>query len=322
VVWKPAPAGTAIALRLAALMADTGWPPGLVNVVCGDESTAELLMSDPGIDAVSLTGSHRAGLCARAACARLGVPLQAELGGNNAAIVWSDAAIEDAAAQIAAAAFGSAGQRCTANRRAVVQASIYDRFLSALESETAALRWGDPLDADTRIGPLVSESSRGRVESCVARAADFGCELLAPLAGGELSHRLLSSGAYFPATVVCCDEPSHAIVQEETFGPVLVVQRAAGWDEAVSLCNGVPHGLVASLFSSSQGRQRRFLEEARAGVLKLNRATAGVDAEAPFGGWASSGVGPPEHGLGDEVFYTKRQTVYAESAAGRPSEPC
>jgi acyl-CoA reductase-like NAD-dependent aldehyde dehydrogenase len=321
VVWKPAPAGTAIALRLAALMADAGWPPGLVNVVCGDESTAELLMSDPEIGAVSLTGSDRAGLCARVACARRGVPLQAELGGNNAAIVWSDAAVEDAAAQIAAAAFGSAGQRCTANRRAVVEDSIHGRFLSALEGATAALRWGDPLDADVRVGPLVSESSRVRVEDEVAGAADSGCTLLAPLAGGELARTLLSSGAYFPPTVVCCDEPSQAIVQQETFGPVLVVQRAADWDEAVSLCNGVPHGLVASLFSSSHGRQRQFLEGARAGVLKLNRATAGVDADAPFGGWARSGVGPPEHGLGDEVFYTRRQTVYAEPGAAHPSDP-
>lgn len=321
VVWKPAPAGTAIALRLAALMADAGWPSGLVNVVCGDESTAELLMSDPEIGAVSLTGSDRAGLCARVACARRGIPLQAELGGNNAAIVWSDAAVEDAAAQVAAAAFGSAGQRCTANRRAVVEDSVYDRFLSALEGATAALRWGDPLDAEVRVGPLVSESSRARVESELAGAAESGCTLLAPLAEAEFASALLCSGAYFPATVVCCDEPSRPIVQQETFGPVLVVQRAADWDEAVRLCNGVAQGLVASVFTSSHGRQRRFLQEARAGVLKLNRATAGVDADAPFGGWARSGVGPPEHGIGDEVFYTRRQTVYAESAADHPSDP-
>jgi acyl-CoA reductase-like NAD-dependent aldehyde dehydrogenase len=99
-------------------------------------------------------------------------------------------------------------------------------------------------------------------------------------------------------------------VQEETFGPVLVVQRAAGFDEALALCNGVRQGLVAALFSRSPDLQEQFLHGARAGILKINHGTADADARTPFGGWKASGVGPPEHGSADREFYTRMQAVY------------
>jgi aldehyde dehydrogenase (NAD+) len=109
-------------------------------------------------------------------------------------------------------------------------------------------------------------------------------------------------------------------VCEETFGPVLVVQRALDWSHAVALCNGVRHGLVAALFTSSSSVQESFLETVRAGVLKINCSTAGVAADAPFGGWGISGIGPPEHGGGDEVFYTRGQTVYRQAAPSAVAE--
>src|SRR6185369_11871813 len=100
----------------------------------------------------------------------------------------------------------------------------------------------------------------------------------------------------FPPTIVCCDDPAHEIVQEETFGPVLVVQEAEGFREALELCNGVRQGLVASLFSRSKQNQAKFLKRAQAGILKINQATADANVEAPFSGWKASGIGPPEHG--------------------------
>jgi len=92
--------------------------------------------------------------------------------------------------------------------------------------------------------------------------------------------------------------------------PLLVVQRADNFEHALNLCNGVRHGLVAALFSRSPERQQKFLAEARAGILKMNAATVGVDASLPFGGWKASGVGPPEHGEGDSLFYTRMQAIY------------
>jgi acyl-CoA reductase-like NAD-dependent aldehyde dehydrogenase len=111
-------------------------------------------------------------------------------------------------------------------------------------------------------------------------------------------------------TIICCDDPASPVVQEETMGPVLVVQSAKTFTQALTLCNGVRQGLLASLFSTSRSLQRRFLSEARAGMLKLNSSTAGVDITLPFGGWKTSGLGPPEHGESDALFYLRPQAVY------------
>jgi aldehyde dehydrogenase (NAD+) len=110
--------------------------------------------------------------------------------------------------------------------------------------------------------------------------------------------------------MVACDHPGAEVVQEELMAPVIVVQRARGFDHALELCNGVRHGLAAALFTPSPQLQKRFLREARAGVLKINATTAGVDIALPFGGWKASGIGPPEHGEGDRMFYTRPQAVY------------
>src|SRR5262249_32967358 len=117
-------------------------------------------------------------------------------------------------------------------------------------------------------------------------------------------------GAYVAPAIVCCDEPSHALAQEETMSPILVVQRAQDFDHALTLCNGTRYGLGAALFSNNSEIRQKFLEEARAGILKINTSTAGADVSLPFGGWKASGIGPPEHGEGDRLFYTRIQAVY------------
>jgi len=312
VVWKPAPAGSGVALDVFRLLGDAGVPRGAVTLVCGDHASAESLLESPLIDAVSLTGSSAVGTCAQAICAARRVPLQAELGGNNAAIVWSDADLDDAAVKLAAGAFGSAGQRCTANRRVIVDARCADALLARLRTATDALAWGDPLDEATRVGPLVSAAACARVAAVVERARVAGAEPWTAPSHAARAATLGSSGAFHPPQIVRCDDPSAEIVQEETFGPVAVVQVATSWDEALHLLNGVPQGLVAALFSKSTERRESFLEQARAGILKIGSATAGVGAETPFAGWKASGVGPAEHGAGDPEFYTRAQAVYVD----------
>jgi len=317
VVWKPAPAGSGVALDVLRLLGDAGVPRGAVTLVCGDHATAEHLLSSPLVDAVSLTGSSVVGTSAQAICAARRVPLQAELGGNNAAIVWSDADLDDAALKLAAGAFGSAGQRCTANRRVVVEASCADAFVARLRAATDALAWGDPLDERTRVGPLVSSAACARVAGVVERAREAGATVWTAPSHAARARDLGDTGAYRPPCIVRCDDPSAEIVQEETFGPVAVVQVAADWDEALRLLNGVPQGLVAALFSPSDECRASFLDNAQAGILKIGSATAGVGAETPFSGWKSSGVGPPEHGAGDLEFYTRAQAVYVDDAPSR-----
>ena len=310
VVWKPAVPASALAHELVDMLGAAGCPAGVVNLLCGDASTSLALMLDSGVDAVALSGGAAAGWCGQEVCASRRMPFQAELGGNNAAIVWPDADLEDAAGKVAEGAFAFAGQRCTANRRVIVHSSCYDTFLDRLQKAVAGLAWGDPVERTTVVGPLISLEARMRLRGFVERVGAIATATLAPHASQQGCDALVASGAYYPPTVICCDEPTHEIVQEEAFGPVLVVQRARDWDHAVALCNGVRQGLVASLFSHSQAVIERFLAEAQAGVLKVNAATAGVDMTVPLRGWKSSWVGPAEHGSCDREFYTRVQTVY------------
>jgi acyl-CoA reductase-like NAD-dependent aldehyde dehydrogenase len=309
VIWKPSPAGIGVAERVTELLRRAGMPPGLVSLVPGGADAAVALMADPAVDAVSLTGSSRAGSAAQAICAERRIPLQAELGGNNAAIVWNDCDLAAAAAAIAEAGFGAAGQRCTANRRVIVAEDRYAEFVGQLEAAASALEVGDPADPGTHVGPLVSPAARDRVAAAVARAREK-FEVREPVRDRDAMQRLTEAGAYHAPTLVLCEDQDAEIVQEESFGPVVVVQRASTFEQALELLNGVRQGLVASLFSASAELRERFVDEAQAGVLKLDRATADVGIEAPFGGWKASGVGPPEHGSANLEFYTRAQAVY------------
>ena len=315
VVWKPAIPGASIAGRLLDLFAAGGLLPGALNVVQGDHSTAGHLMEDPRIGAVTLTGSLTAGYAAQLVCARRAIPVQAELGGNNAAIVWSDADLPSAAQAIASGGFGSAGQRCTANRRVIIAQSCHEDFVAQLRQAARELNFGDPLDAATHVGPVISRQAAQRMAATVHRAKQAGFDVFHE--GGRECHDVSGrqADAYYPPTIICCPDPAAEIVQEETFGPVIVVQPAQDWQEAIALCNGVPQGLAAAVFTTSPERQQQFLAEARAGLLKINASTAGAVGDAPFGGWKASGVGPPEHGSWDAEFYTRPQAVYTDPTA-------
>jgi alpha-ketoglutaric semialdehyde dehydrogenase len=312
IVWKPAPEALMVSRRLCQCFANADWPQGLVCLLEGGQHEAEALMNEDGVGAVTITGSSAAGYAAQEVCARRRIPLQAELGGNNAAIVWSDADLSEAAREVAAGAFEMAGQRCTANRRVIVHETSRDEFMQRLVTESAALKWGDPLRGDTRIGPLVSTSRRDRVAAAVERAMSACGAPFLPL--GEAPPTVKEhEGKFYPPTILCCNDPTLEIVQEETFGPVLIVQVAHNWDDAMHLCNGVRQGLAAAVFTTSRDIIQRFLAEVEAGILKVNQSTAGATVDAPFGGWKASGVGMPEHGRFDLEFFTRPQTVYGAS---------
>ena len=211
-----------------------------------------------------------------------------------------------AAESISEGAFAFAGQRCTANRRAVVDSSVYHVFLDQLILASRRLVWGDPADSDTQIGPLISAASRDRVKAVIERARAASLRVITPLEklNGD------RSGACLEPTIVCCDNPDAEIVQEETFGPVLVIQKAKDWDEAIALCNGVKQGLAAAIFTTSPKRIEDFLRRVRAGILKINCSTANAAVDLPFGGWKASGIGPAEHGPANREFFTRMQSIY------------
>jgi acyl-CoA reductase-like NAD-dependent aldehyde dehydrogenase/acyl-CoA synthetase (AMP-forming)/AMP-acid ligase II len=318
VVWKPAPEARETSRSLLHCLGKAGWPEGLIGLVEGGPREGEALMREPGVGAVTITGSLAAGRAAQEICAEQHIPLQAELGGNNAAIVWPDVDLAAAARAVAAGAFEMAGQRCTANRRVIVHDDCREAFIPLLLEASAALQWGDPAEADTVIGPMVSTAHRDRVAALVQRAASYCDAPLLPL-GSEPRSVGTHGAKFYPPTILFCDEPEATIVQEESFGPVLVVQKAQDWKEAISLCNGVRQGLVAAVFTTSDEIASRFLDEAEAGMLKVNQATSNAIVDAPFGGWKASGLGPPEHGQFDVEFFTRPQTVYGAIPRGTPA---
>jgi alpha-ketoglutaric semialdehyde dehydrogenase len=310
-IWKPAPAATGISQAILKMLRQAGVPSDAVRLLPGDYTTAHALASHASIGAVTLTGSLAAGYSMQEICARRMIPLQAELNGNNAAIVWDDADLAQAAKQVAWGAFGFAGQRCTANRRVIVSRARFAALLEELKAAGERLVWGDPLDQATDIGPLISTSKRDETIALLNRArSDQDVHSIEILQKNRAQEPFASAGAYAQPAILCCDRQDHPLVQEETMSPLLVVQRAEDFEHALALCNGTRYGLAAALFSSSREIQEKFLAEAQAGILKINSSTAGADISLPFGGWKASGLGPPEHGEADRLFYTRMQAVY------------
>ncbi len=313
VLWKPSPAGTGVAELMMECFEEAGIPEHLVSLAVGGSRTGELLMNHPEVSAISLTGGPEAGWRASEIAVRRMVPLQMELGGNNAAILWRDTHLHHDVEAIVRGAFGFAGQRCTANRRMIVPEDRFDEILSTVSRVAESLVVGDPSSETTFVGPMISAAAAERVRELLKSCDDQGLVVLQPHRAAEIACESL----YVPPAIVVTDDPASEIVQEETFGPVLVIQPAKDWSHAVSLCNGVRQGLAAALFSDDEALIEDFLSRAEAGILRINQATDGAEPRLPFGGWKASGAGPPEHGEGDMEFYTRYQTIYRPAPSGR-----
>lgn len=303
VVWKPALPGWRVACEAVKLLTEAGLPGGVLNLLCGGADIARRLMEHGGIDAVTISGGAKAGYSARAICAARNRPLQAELGGNNAALVWGEVDWSEVADKVVRGAFGFAGQRCTANRRLVVWKNDLEQALEALKQALDAYPVGDLRDPAVDCGPVISAGHLERIHSTIEIARRAGAKSFTkPLERAEGYHQ--------SPTVFWQADPMSHLVQVESFGPLLVVQKAQSLQHAMALMNGVSQGLVLSLFSPDQTVRRQFLEGAKAGILKLDQATHGAQPDVPFGGWKQTGVGPPEHGPGDVEFYTRYQALY------------
>jgi alpha-ketoglutaric semialdehyde dehydrogenase len=299
VVLKPAPAATATAGLLAEVF-DGVLPDGLFRVVPGDGDTGSALVESA--DCVSFTGSGGVGSAvARAAVAR-GIPVQAEMGGQNAAVVFADADPARTARDIANGAFSYAGQKCTATRRVIV---VGDNraFVDAFVDTVAGLPLGDPADPATVVGPVINEFAQGAVLDAAAGATRFGGRVLT---GGGAPY---GEGWYVAPTVVDGLPAEHPLCQEETFGPLCVLLSATDESDALRLVNSVRYGLVTGVYTSDLDRALRFVDGIDTGMVKVNAPTTGVDFYLPFGGAKASGYGSPEQGKAAQDFYTKSRTV-------------
>ena len=299
VVLKPAPEATGCALRLAELLAPL-LPAGAFTVVPGDAETGQAVVA--GADVVSFTGSTAAGRAVARAATERGVPVQAEMGGQNPAIVLPDADFDGAAAQIAAAAMGFGGQKCTATKRVVVVGDPAP-FRDALVAAVEAMRLGDPADSETTVGPVISEEARDRVTSVARDAVQAGGRVLT---GGDNAER---GGWFVRPTVVEGVPDGHTLACEEVFGPICLLQNAADLDAAITLANAVPHGLAAGVYTRDLGSALQAAQRLEAGLVKVNAPTSGVDFYLPFGGEKASSLGGREQGKAAQEFYTSTHTI-------------
>ena len=312
VIWTPSPQASSVSAVLAEVMGRLELPPGALERVEGDASEAAALVRGGAIRAVSLSGSLQAGRALQDLCAARLIPLQAELGGNNAALVSDDADIEKVADELVAGAFGFAGQRCTATRRAIVLREAYAPLAEAVKARVETLRAGDPRSPDTTFAPVISAAAATRLEELIERARGAGAQVWRPRWAERPTFGEREDLPFVAPAVVENPAPDSEIAREESFGPVLVVMQVETLAEAIERCNDVPQGLAASIHTRSADAVDEFVRTVRAGILKANRSTAGAAASLPFGGFGVSGLGPPEHGEGDAEFHTRWQAIYGD----------
>ena len=309
VVLKPASAAPLSAWRIVQACHDAGIPKGVVNLVCGSGgSLGRALIEAPGLKAISFTGSCSVGHKLHADASARRLRIQLEMGGKNPTIVLADADFDSAVENVANAAFFSTGQKCTATSRAIVEDSIYDRFVEALAERTRRLKVGNAMEPGIEIGPCVDEGQM----NTVLRYIELGRkECGEPLAGG---HRLTGAaydhGWFVEPTLFADVDPNAAISREEIFGPVLAVTRARDFQHAMDLANASELGLSASIQTANVSRVFDFIHGMEAGLLTVNLPSAGVEYQLPFGGTKDSSFGPKEQGPAAMEFYSDYKTIY------------
>jgi aldehyde dehydrogenase (NAD+) len=309
VVWKPAEIVPLTATHLLRALIDAGLPPGVLNLVVGKGSeVGDTLVTHEAVDAITFTGSNSVGRRLQLKATERGKKVQLELGGKNPAVVLADADLDHAAEHVARGAFLSAGQKCTATSRVIVEAPALDAFQERLVALATSWKLGDPLDAATRVGPLASEAQLETVSGYLEQGARDGARVLA---GGRRATDL-GDGYYVPPTVLAGLSPESKVVREEIFGPVAAVIPAAGYAEAVALANDTPFGLTSSLFTRDLGKALRFAADIRTGVVKINQESAGLEFQVPFGGMKDSSSGSREQGKAAREFFTQWKTVYLD----------
>ncbi|HXP19820.1 MAG TPA: aldehyde dehydrogenase family protein [Streptosporangiaceae bacterium] len=298
-ILKPSSAAAATALLLNEIIGPF-LPTGAFQVVLGGAETASGLIDNPGVAAVSFTGSSEVGSQISARAAARGCRVQAEMGGQNPSVVLADADLDRAATAIAYAAMGYAGQKCTATSRIIVTEAVYPDFRDRLAAAVEALQVLDPADAGTLVGPVIDAGSRA---SALAAVASSGGRVLT---GGR---PLDAPGFYLAPTLVELDSPAGPLATDEVFAPVAALIRADSAGQAISIANAVRYGLVAAVFTSDLGQALRLSRRLEAGMIRVNAPTSGVDFNAPFGGCKESSFGPREQGQAARAFYTESRTI-------------
>jgi len=315
VVLKASEGGPAPLLDFARLIEKAGFPPGVVNVITGfGEPCGRALTSHPDVARIAFTGGPDAAKNVVRNSAENFAHVTLELGGKSPIMVFDDADLESAVNGIIAGNFGASGQSCVAGSRVILQAGIHDRVVQRLVERAAKIRIGDPLAADTQMGPLATEAQVLKIEAAVADTVSNGARLVH---GGKRPDGL--DGFYFEPTIMVCDNPDVVTVRDEMFGPVMSVLKFDDEDDALRLANDTAYGLGAGVFTRDVARAIRVSERVHSGIVWVNTYRV-ISPIAPFGGFKHSGFGR-ESGMQAIEDYTRTKSVWINTSDEPMADP-
>ena len=316
VVIKSSEEAPAPVLEFARLVDEAGFPPGVFNLITGfGEPCGRALTSHPLVAKISFTGGVDAARHVVENTSQNFAPVSLELGGKSPIVIFDDADLEGAVNGAVAGNFGATGQSCVAGSRVFVQSGIYDEFIAEVIKRAEAVRIGDPLDADTQVGPLATEAQRNRIEETLVMAQEQG----AVIHTGGSRPEGFENGWYFEPTVVACPDQSVETTQVELFGPVMSVLKFETEEDAVSLANDTQFGLGAGVFTSNVARAHRVSAAIRSGIVWVNTYRA-ISPIAPFGGFGQSGYGR-EAGINAIYDYTRTKSVWINTGEEPMANP-
>jgi aldehyde dehydrogenase (NAD+) len=284
VVLKPAETTPLTALKLAELIEEAGFPPGVVNVITGAGKTGQNLVRHPDVDKVAFTGSTAVGKLIQKDLAGTGRRFTLELGGKAANIIFDDAPVNQAVEGIVNGIFFNQGHVCCAGSRLFVQEGIADTVVRKLKRRMETLVLGDPLDKNTDVGAINSQEQLERIRVLVDSGREEGARCW------QSGQKLPRKGFWFKPTIFTGCAQSHGIVQKEIFGPVLAIQTFRTPEEAVEKANNTPYGLSGGVWTDKGSKIFKITSQIRAGVLWANTFNK-FDPGSPFGGYKESGIG-------------------------------
>jgi acyl-CoA reductase-like NAD-dependent aldehyde dehydrogenase len=313
VVLKPDPQTPLSVLRIAELASEVGFPAGTINIVPGEgPTTGAYLVRHPGVDKVAFTGSTKTGAEIMRLCSEPIKRVTLELGGKSPNLLFADANLADAVPASVWAIYASAGQSCEARSRLLVERSLYDDVVSHVTELSEKVKVGDPLDAETQMGSLISTAHREKVHGFVDGAREEGAEITT---GGTIGD---GPGAFYPPTVIANAGNQMLAAQEEIFGPVVTVIPFEDEADAIRIANDVKYGLMATVWTGDPGKGHRIASKIKSGTVGINMPYTAFPG-IPFGGYKQSGFGR-ELALETLDLYLETKSVVTYTGT-RPTNP-
>lgn len=312
VIFKPSELTPATAALLTEIYEEAGLPAGVFNMlVAPGETVGEAMVHAKALRAISFTGSNEVGSALYVKAAQRGAKVTCEMGGKNAVIVMADADLDKAATAIQGGAFGSSGQRCTATSRVIAHPDVKKALLDHLINSATKIKVGPGLDESMDMGPSVDGQQWNTVLNYIKIGQQEGAQLLT---GGKRPDHL-NKGYFVAPTIFDNVAPTMRIFKEEIFGPVLSIATARNLDEALAYANGVEYGLTTSIFTENIDTIMKFVDDVETGMVHVNEPTIGGEAQLPFGGTKSTGVGEREMAEEGLNFFTELKTVFINYSA-------